>query len=108
MTAYLFAGGKAKDYIAVLQQYPLITALAKFGITLPLSYHLLGGLRHLVRSQPRPSLLMVKNPRGRSYACKVQLPPAADDVVHHDCSTASCALSRSPLAGLGQCVRAEC
>lgn len=50
MSAYLFAGGKSKDYIAQLQQYPVLNALAKFGITLPLSYHLMGGLRHLVRN----------------------------------------------------------
>jgi len=32
-----------------LQQYPAANAIVKFGIVFPLTYHYLGGLRHLVR-----------------------------------------------------------
>jgi succinate dehydrogenase/fumarate reductase cytochrome b subunit len=38
------------DYVWHLQQYPLLSALTKFAIAGPLTYHLLGGLRHLVRA----------------------------------------------------------
>lgn len=31
-----------------LQQYPALNAIVKFGVVFPLSYHYLGGLRHLV------------------------------------------------------------
>jgi hypothetical protein len=39
-----------KEYVWKLQQYPLLSALVKFGVSFPLAYHLLGGLRHLVRA----------------------------------------------------------
>jgi succinate dehydrogenase/fumarate reductase cytochrome b subunit len=34
-------------YLYHLQQYPALTAIVKFGIAFSLSYHYLGGMRHL-------------------------------------------------------------
>lgn len=39
-----------KAYIWHLQQYPILSALVKFGVAFPLTYHLLGGMRHMVRA----------------------------------------------------------
>ncbi len=47
--AYLPASGKFTDYAAMLQRYPLLNAVTKAGVVFTLSYHWLGGLRHLVR-----------------------------------------------------------
>jgi succinate dehydrogenase/fumarate reductase cytochrome b subunit len=44
----LFAKRDYKYYVYQLQQYPLLNAIVKFGVAFPLSYHYLGGLRHLV------------------------------------------------------------
>jgi succinate dehydrogenase/fumarate reductase cytochrome b subunit len=48
--AYIPAGGQLKDYIWHLQQYPFLNALVKAGVVFPLSFHYMGGLRHLVSS----------------------------------------------------------
>ena len=39
-----------QNYVWKLQQWPLINWLVKFGVSGSITYHLLGGLRHLVRS----------------------------------------------------------
>lgn len=52
-----------KYYIYQIQQYPLISALLKFGVAFPLTYHYLGGLRHLVRD-----LLLADCRRARASA----------------------------------------
>lgn len=44
---YLFGTHQYKYYVYQLQQYPLLNGLVKFGVSFPLSYHLLGGLRHM-------------------------------------------------------------
>ncbi len=46
----LVAPKDIRYYIYQLQQYPVLSALFKFGVAFPLSYHLFGGLRHLVSS----------------------------------------------------------
>ena len=46
-TAYLPASSPVADYVWRLQQYPILTGLVKFGVAMPVTYHLLGGLRHL-------------------------------------------------------------
>lgn len=38
---------KFPAHVHALQQWPLLSALVKFGVAFPLSYHLLGGLRHI-------------------------------------------------------------
>ena len=79
------APGKATDYVKLLQQYPVLNAVAKFGIAFPLTYHgefvngsrysdpyddsqahsspsfiaALGGVRHMVRSQVESSISIV-------------------------------------------------
>lgn len=45
--AYLPSSVKYENVVAKLQQYPLVNALVKFGVAFPVTYHLLGGLRHL-------------------------------------------------------------
>ncbi len=44
---YLFSAHKYKYYVYQLQQYPLLSGIVKFGVSFPLAYHYLGGLRHL-------------------------------------------------------------
>jgi succinate dehydrogenase / fumarate reductase, cytochrome b subunit len=46
-SAYIFSGKDLKHYIALLQEYPFLNALVKFGVFFPLTFHYLGGLRHL-------------------------------------------------------------
>ena len=38
-----------RHYLYQLQQYPVLNSLVKFGVAFPVTYHFLGGLRHLVR-----------------------------------------------------------
>jgi succinate dehydrogenase/fumarate reductase cytochrome b subunit len=44
---YLVGDHKYKYYVSGLQQYPLINGIVKFGVAFPLTYHYVGGLRHL-------------------------------------------------------------
>lgn len=46
-TAYLFTGKPFSYWAAQLQQHPFFNALVKFGVFFPLTFHYLGGLRHL-------------------------------------------------------------
>ena len=63
-----------------LQQYPAANAIVKFGVVFPLSYHYLGGLRHLVRARARCVRARARCAAGRAArAClsrALQLPPA--------------------------------
>ena len=58
----IVAPGKTTDYIKGLQQYPFVNAVVKFGVAFPLTYHALGGVRHMVRiagiSTPSPSIYL--------------------------------------------------
>lgn len=38
---------KFPQHVHALQQVPLLNAAVKFGVAFPLSYHLMGGLRHI-------------------------------------------------------------
>jgi len=44
---YLVGNNKYKYYVAGLQQYPILNGIVKFGVAFPLTYHYLGGMRHL-------------------------------------------------------------
>lgn len=68
--AYIPAGGPYSDYLWQLQQYPLLNALVKFGVVFPLSYHYMGGLRHLVRRRRRRPCALC-----RASAAASHLPP---------------------------------
>lgn len=48
--AYIPLGGRYVDYVWQLQQFPILNGIIKAGVTFPLAYHYLGGMRHLVRA----------------------------------------------------------
>lgn len=45
--AYLPSSITVSSAVYALQQYPLLSALVKAGVAFPLTYHFLGGMRHL-------------------------------------------------------------
>ena len=43
-------GADVASTVHCAQTFPLVAPLSKFAVAFPLSYHYLGGLRHIVRS----------------------------------------------------------
>jgi succinate dehydrogenase/fumarate reductase cytochrome b subunit len=74
---YLPSSKQLTAHLYSLQQYPILNALVKFGVVTPLTYHYLGGLRHLVRLH----FCYNGNNRACFIWCCLQ---AWDSVVGHD------------------------
>lgn len=49
----LVASHPAAYYVEAMREIPGLLPLVKFGVAAPLTYHYIGGLRHLVRPAPR-------------------------------------------------------
>lgn len=68
---------KFPQHVHALQQVPLLNAAVKFGVAFPLSYHLMGGLRHIAWDNVRRGARGARGKRGARVASGARAGSAA-------------------------------